>query len=118
VDLIASNTPVVFPPGTMLDYEGDAMQVVGRIAEVTTGRDWRELAREFLLQPLGMSSAVYDVFGNNPAIAGGARCSAQDYLKFLRMILNNGVADDGRIILNSWTVQTFFTNQTSGLPER
>ncbi len=31
VDLIAANAPIVFPPGTQLDYEGDGMQTVGRI---------------------------------------------------------------------------------------
>ncbi|MCC6231657.1 MAG: beta-lactamase family protein, partial [Verrucomicrobiales bacterium] len=118
VDLIASNTPVVFPPGTMLDYEGDGMQVVGRIAEITTGRDWRELAREVLFEPLGMTTASYDVFGLNPAIAGGARCSATDYLKFLRMILRHGVTPEGRVVLSSRATQTFFTNQPAGLPER
>ena len=86
VDLIAVNTPVVFPPGTQLDYEGDGMQVVGRICEVATGKDWR-VSRELLFDPLGMDSADYLFFGSNPGIAGGARCSATDYLKFLHMVL-------------------------------
>ena len=117
VELIAMNTPVVFPPGTQLDYEGDGMQVVGRICEVDSGRDWRTLARELLFAPLEMNSADYEAFGLNPAIAGGARCTAQDYLKFLRMILNNGLAENGHVILASRSVQEFFTNQTFGLPE-
>lgn len=118
VDQIATHTPVMFPPGTQLDYEGDGMQVVGRIAEITTGRSWHDLARELLFEPLGMTTARYDVFGNNPAIAGGARCSAADYLRFLRMVLQQGVSTEGRIVLSSHSVQTFFTNQTRGLPER
>lgn len=118
VDLIASNTPVVFTPGTQLDYDGDAMQTVGRICEVVTGKDWRTLAAEVLFTPLGMSSADYNFFGLlNPTIGGGARCTATDYLKFLRMILNNGQGDNGRVVLSSRSVQEFFTNQTFGLPE-
>lgn len=117
VDLIASNTPVIFAPGTQFDYEGDAMQVVGRICEVATGKDWRALARELVFEPLGMASADYETFGLNPAIAGGARSTTQDYLKFLRMVLNNGLAENGRPILASRTVQEFFKNQTRGLPE-
>lgn len=117
VDLIASNAPIVFPPGTQLDYEGDGMQTVGRICEVVTGKDWRTLARELLFEPLGMTNSDYETFGLNPAIAGGARSTAQDYLKFLRMILNNGLAGNGRAILASRSVQEFFQNQTYGLPE-
>lgn len=117
VDLIAANTPILFPPGTQLDYEGDGMQVVGRICEVATGRDWRSLARDLVFAPLGMSTASYTVFGLNPAIAGGVRCSGADYLKFLRMIRNNGVGEAGNVVLSSRSVQEFFTNQSFGLPE-
>ena len=117
VDLIAANTPIVFTPGTMLDYQADGMQTVGRICEVVTGKDWRTLAREVLFDPLNMPEADYNTFGLNPAVAGGARCSAAEYLKFLRMILRNGLADNGNVILSSRSVQEFFTNQTYGLPE-
>lgn len=117
VNLIAANTPIVFPPGTMFDYEGDGMQAVGRICEVVTGKDWRTLAREVLFDPLDMPGADYDTFGLNPAVAGGVRCSAAEYLKFLHMILRNGLADNGNVILSSRSVQEFFTNQTYGLPE-
>jgi len=117
VDLIAANTPIVFPPGSQLDYEGDGMQTVGRICEVVTGKTWGTLARELLFDPLDMSSADYLFFDSNPGIAGGARCSAADYLKFLHMVLNNGQGQNGRVVLSSRSVQEFFTNQTYGLPE-
>jgi CubicO group peptidase (beta-lactamase class C family) len=117
VDLIAQNTPVVFPPGTQLNYEGDGMQVVGRICEVTTGKSWGTLASEVLFNPLGMGTADYLYFNPNPAVAGGARCSAEDYLKFLRMIMNNGISASGTPVMSSRSVQEFFTNQTLGLPE-
>jgi CubicO group peptidase (beta-lactamase class C family) len=118
VNLIAVNTPVVFTPGTQLDYEGDGMQVVGRICEVASGKGWRVLASEVLFTPLGMTSTDYFFFGlNNPGIPGGARSTAADYLKFLRMIMNNGQGDNGRVVLSSRSVQEFFTNQTFGLPE-
>jgi CubicO group peptidase (beta-lactamase class C family) len=117
VDLIAQNTPVIFPPGTQLDYEGDGMQVVGRICEVVTGKDWGTLAREVLFDPLGMTTADYLYFDPNPAIAGGARCSAEDYLKFLHMLMSNGLSATGTPVMSSRSVQEFFTNQTLGLPE-
>lgn len=117
VDLIANNTPVAFPPGTQLSYEGDGMQVVGRICEIAAGKSWGVLARELLFDPLGMTTADYLYFDPNPAIAGGARCSAEDYLKFLRMILRNGLSATGTPVMSSRSVQEFFTNQTLALPE-
>lgn len=117
VDLIAANAPIIFTPGTKLDYEGDGMQVVGRICEVVSGKPWAVLARELLFDPLEMTSADYLFFDINPGIAGGARCSSTDYLKFLHMISNNGQGANGRVVLTSRSVQEFFTNQTFGLPE-
>lgn len=117
VDLIVANTPILFPPGTKLAYDGDGMQIVGRICELVTGKAWTTLAEELLFEPLGMSSASYDFFDRNPAIAGGVRCTANDYMKFLRMLLRNGIAPDGTIVMSSRSVETFFANQTWGLPE-
>lgn len=117
VDLIAQFTPLAFVAGTQLSYEADGMQVVGRICEVVTGKDWGTLARELLFDPLGMTTADYLLFDPNPSVPGGVRCSAEDYLKFLRMLMNNGVSTSGTPILSSWAVQEFFTNQSRNLPE-
>src|SRR4030095_15363856 len=62
VNQIAINVPIVFTPGTQLAYDGDGMQVVGRICEVVTGKDWRTLVDEELVQPLGMSSTDYQLW--------------------------------------------------------
>jgi hypothetical protein len=93
------------------------MQIVGRICELVTDKSWTTLASELLFGPLGMASASYDFFDSNPAIAGGVRCTANDYLKFLRMLLRNGIAPDGTIVMSSRSVEVFFRNQTWGLPE-
>lgn len=117
VELIASNSPVVFLPGTQLAYEGDGMQVVGRICEVVAGQDWRTLATNILFGPLGMTNSDYNTFGLNPAIAGGVSSSVADYQRFLRMILNHGALPDGGALLSSRAVQEFFVNQTFELAE-
>ncbi len=115
--LIAVHTPIVFPPGTELAYEGDGMEVVGRIAEVVTGKDWHTLVEEELAQPLGLANLDYLLLPVNPCIPGGARTSAADYRNFLRMVLRNGRADDGSRYLDPESVQEWLTNQTLGLPE-
>lgn len=53
----------------------------------------------------------------NPGVPGGARLTAADYQKFLRMILAGGVAEDGTRYLEVASVREWFTNQTAGLPE-
>jgi CubicO group peptidase (beta-lactamase class C family) len=117
VNRIAINTPFVFPPGTQLAYEGDGMQIVGRICEVVTDKDWHTLAQDELFTPLGLTQSDYRNWIANPGIPGGARSTARAYQKFLRMILRNGLADDGSIYLTSRTVNEWFTNRTRDLPE-
>jgi len=116
-DLIAANTPIVFPPGTELAYEGDGMEVVGRLAEVVRGVDWRPLATAELGEPLGLDDLDYLLLPVNPAIAGGARLSAASYQEFLRMVLRGGLARDGSRYLSRDSVAVWFANQTAGLPE-
>jgi CubicO group peptidase (beta-lactamase class C family) len=115
--LIAANSPIVFPPGSMLAYEGDGMEVVGRIAELASGLDWRTLAEAELAVPLALGSLDYGLFPVNPGVPGGARLVAADYQKFLRMILAGGVAADGSRYLAVESVREWLTNQTLGLPE-
>lgn len=115
VNLIAQNVPLVFAPGSMLAYEGAGMQTVGRIAEIVTGKDWQTVAEEQILNKCGMTKTTYNVFGKNPAIAGGIRSHANDYMKFLKMVANNGVYA-GQTVLNQQSIAEMFINQTGSLP--
>lgn len=116
VDRIAERTPVVFTPGSQLAYDGDGMQVVGRICETVTGKDWRTLARDELFTPLGMTDSDYGLLLLNPAVAGGARSTLADYQRFLRMVLQRGLTSSGTRYLSEASIETFFTNGTRGLP--
>ncbi|GMU65282.1 MAG: hypothetical protein AMXMBFR36_15560 [Acidobacteriota bacterium] len=116
-NLIAVETPMVFPSGTQLAYEGDGMAVVGRVAEVATGAAWRDLAAQELAAPLGMTTLDYDLFPVNPGVPGGARLSAADYQELLRTILRGGRARDGSSFLAPVTVAEWFVDRTLGLPE-
>ena len=117
VNVIALNTPFIFsPPGTAIAYDGKQMQVIGRIAEVVTGKDWRTVARELLFEPCGMHNTQYNVFGTtNPAVAGGLSTTASDYLIFLNMIMNDGVCGSTRV-LSAESIQEMLTNQTNNAP--
>ena len=117
VNFVALNTPFIFsPPNTAIAYDGKQMQVAGRIAEVVTGKDWRTIAIELLFDPCGMHATQYNVFGDtNPAVAGGLSTTAADYLKFLNMIMSDGVCGDTQV-LSAETIQEMFTNHTNNAP--
>lgn len=116
VAAIAANTAVLFtPPGSQIAYDGKQMQVVGRVAEVATGKDWRTLAREQLFDKCGMTSSNFDVFGTNPAVAGGLSTSPADYLAYMKMVMNGGTCGDSRVLSES-SIAEMFTNQTNDAP--
>ena len=76
VELIAENTPLVFDAGTQLAYDGDPLQTIGRVCEVTANSDWRTLAAAQLFTPLGMTGADFEHLPTNAAVCAGGRASA------------------------------------------
>lgn len=116
VDSIAATTPIAFPPGTKFAYSGFGMQAVGRIAEVVTGKTWTQVAQEEVLGPCDMATTTYDDWGPlNPFIAGGVRTTALEYLRFLDMVMSNGLYKDRRVLFPA-SIQEMFKDQTSGVP--
>ncbi|WP_406843910.1 serine hydrolase domain-containing protein [Flavobacterium soyae] len=89
-------------PGTEFHYGGLAMQAAGRMAELAAGKDFEKIFQEEIAQPLGMKNThftpVDSTSGHNPMLAGGARCTLEDYAHFLEMISNNGVFRNNRIL--------------------
>jgi len=117
VTLIGANGTLAFAPGSELDYEGSGMQVVGRIVEIRTGQTWEQVARSRIFDKCSMPQADYGQFAPNPAIAGGARASANENINFARMILNRGWFG-GQRVLSDNSIDQLFTNPTFALPVR
>jgi len=117
VDVIALNTPFIFsPPGSGIAYDGKQMQIIGRIAEVVTGKSWRLIAQQQLFDKCGMDQTQYDVFGMlNPAVAGGISTTAHDYLVFLKMIMDGGLCGSTQVLTQN-SIEEMFTNQTNNAP--
>ena len=115
VNLIGLNGTLEFAPGSALAYEGLGMQVVGRIAEVRTGQTWEDLARTRLFDLCNMPQSDFDYFDPNPAIAGGARSSADETMRFAEMVINGGEYA-GQRVLSQDSVDQLFTNSTQDLP--
>ena len=96
------NLPADTLPGTKFRYGGLAMQVVGRMAEVATGKDWETLFQEQIGKPLKMKYShfvpVSEEPGFNPMLGGGFKTCMKDYMNFLKMILHYGTVDDNQVL--------------------
>lgn len=111
-------------PGAQFSYGGNSMQVAGRIAELASGLQfasgsaWDTLFVQRITRPLGMNSTRYDgvltVDSKNPQIGGSARSTGDDYAKFLAMLMNKGLAPDGKRILSEQAINDMLADQTRG----
>ncbi len=104
-----------FVPGTNLEYDGSGMQSVGRLCEIRSGQSWFALASTRIFNLCNMPDADYLEFDPNPAIAGGARSSADETIRYAQMIIDGGTYN-GQQVLSPSATQTFFLNTTRGLP--
>jgi methyl acetate hydrolase len=134
--------PLVFEPGERWLY-GTSVDWLGKLVEAVSGRPLDEYFRLRVLEPLGMSDTFYNVPMDkqarlvavhhrgadgtivkddvqpaptiNPIIGGGGLSStASDYIRFVRMILNDGELDGARI-LKADTVAAMARNQIGSL---
>jgi D-alanyl-D-alanine carboxypeptidase len=55
------DTTVGFPPGAHFHYSNDGYKLLGLILETLGGRPWREMLRERVLAPLGMTATDPDI---------------------------------------------------------
>jgi predicted dienelactone hydrolase/CubicO group peptidase (beta-lactamase class C family) len=113
-------------PGTAFIYGGMQMEIAGRVAEVVTGKPYRQVFEEQILRPLGANATRIgnmvnrrptnmDFKSENPLVPGGVVTSLTDYRKFILMLLNGGVYN-GKRILSSEAVGEMMRDQTNGVP--
>jgi CubicO group peptidase (beta-lactamase class C family) len=58
--LLAGGLSFVAAPGTRFEYSNTGYGILGRLITNVTGREYREVVRERILDPLGMTSTDYD----------------------------------------------------------
>ena len=97
--------PLPSLPGTTVSDGSVSIQVGARVCEVISGMTWQEFFRVRITEPLGMDSTSFNLMGfnRNPDVAGGARSTAEDYSRFLTMLLQGGVWS-GKHILSEQAV--------------
>ncbi len=95
--------PLVAEPGTRWIYSGGATALIGEILQRGTGKKLPDLARQELFEPLGIRQFEWTAGADGThSPASGLRLTAPDLLKIGRLVLNNGVWDDHRIIPEAW----------------
>lgn len=116
--------PLAYQPQTEFRYGAPGFQVAGAVVEAVTGQRWEDVFQARIARPLGMQQTYWTFmkFGtasppvaetNNPTLQGGAVGTADDYLRFLRMLSQNGTFA-GRQVLSPAAVAEMLTDQTAG----
>jgi CubicO group peptidase (beta-lactamase class C family) len=86
-------------PGEAFRYSNMGLNIAARVLEVVYKKKFEMLIRQKLFIPLGMRKTTFQTMdGSSPDPSGGAVSTAEDYIKFLQMILNNGTRNGQKIL--------------------
>ncbi|UZJ24011.1 beta-lactamase family protein [Rhodococcus antarcticus] len=138
----ALQTPLLFDPGTQWEY-GSNMDWAGQVVEAITGKRLGEVMQERVFAPLGMTDSAFTLTdATRPRLATmhqrgedgtlvptefqlpepeihmgghGLHSTVGDYLRFLRMWLNDGASDSGEAVLKPETVRMAEANHLGDL---
>lgn len=77
-------------PGTDFWYGNVGLNIAARILEVISKKKFDLLIKSKLFNPLGMRKTSFSVVEGAVNPSGGAVSTAEDYMKFLTMLLHNG----------------------------
>ena len=100
-------------PGTEFSYSNVGLNIAGRVLEIVTKKKFDMLAKQKLFNPLQMrktSFSTLDGSALNPS--GGAQSTAEEYMRFLKMLLNNG-KHNGQQFLSEASIKELRTITTT-----
>lgn len=98
--------------GTDFWYGNIGLNIVGRVLEIVSRKKFDQLIKQKLLNPLGMRKTSFSTMDGsvvNPS--GGASSTAEDYMKFMVMLMNKG-KHNGQQILSEEAVRQLMQVQT------
>jgi CubicO group peptidase (beta-lactamase class C family) len=102
-------------PGTDFWYGNIGLNIVGRVLEIISKKRFDVLVKQKLFNAVGMhrtSFTTLDGSATNPS--GGATSTADDYMKFLVMLLNKGKVA-GKQVLSEESVERLKELQTKSV---
>lgn len=99
VDYYAAHNDIINNPGKDFVYGNAGLVIAGRVLEVISKRKtFDRLIMEKIIRPAGMKKTSFMVETGAPDPATGAVSTAEDYVKFLGMLLNKGQINGKRIL--------------------
>jgi len=91
-------------PGEAFRYGNMGLNIAARVLEVVYKKKFDMLIKQKLFTPLSMRKTTFSTLdGSAPNPSGGAISTAEDYMKFLQMLLNHG-RYNGQQILSTQSV--------------
>ena len=144
---IAAACPILFEPGTKVQYSNTGIDIGAAVVEVVTGEKWENFLKTRVLDPLGMKDSwfwptdaqlahqvemytcqkgapakyqreasmqqrPYNDAHVFPSAGAGLWTTANDQLKFYKMLMNLGVGENGVRILKEETVKAILATST------
>ncbi|MDP4265601.1 MAG: serine hydrolase domain-containing protein [Bacteroidota bacterium] len=110
-----ASTDIRTNPGTDFWYGSIGLNIAGRVLEIISKKKFDVLIKQKLFNVIGMrktSFTTLDASAINPS--GGAMSTADDYMKFLVMLLNKGKAN-GKQVLSEESVERLKEIQTKSV---
>ncbi len=96
IELIAK-LPMEGEPGKTFHYSSAGLQVAAAVIEKISGKDFETLFAERIAGPCGMTHTDFG-HGKVAMPAGSGWSTAEDYIKFLNMILNEGKINGKQVV--------------------
>ena len=98
-------------PGEVFSYGNIGLNIVGRILEVVSHKDFETLFQQRIAKPLAMKNTTFTK-GKAVNPSGGATSTAADYMNFLQMILQKGTFK-GKQIISAKTIELMQISRTA-----
>ncbi|WP_291872623.1 serine hydrolase [Leptospira sp.] len=99
---------LIHTPGTNFNYNGGGTSVISDILTKKTNKSLKELAKEWLFNPLEIHNIEWVEDRNGRALAhAGLRLKPRDMLKLGRLVLNGGNWKGKQIISKQWLNDSF-----------
>ena len=102
-------------PGEEFSYNNMGAMIAGRVLEVASKKRFDMLAQQKLFRPMGMRQTSFTSLDGGPVDpAVGARSTAGDLIRFMTMLLNNGIYK-GVKVLSEASVKELRKIQVEGM---
>lgn len=99
-----SQSTVAIPPGSSFYYGSTHLRIAARMAELATGKSWRQLFDEQVRVPLGWTGISTYGGAQNPNPAGSLACTGLEYTRLLMVQLRQGLDGSSRLLAQA-TIQ-------------